>query len=106
MDEARIGQKGRNGHRWWPKGERAPGLADKRFVSTYLHAAVPPATDDAFVLVLPEANANTMDIVLDRFIACLVQNTHAPREGARGCRWEEPSTASKAGVFLFLGRLL
>ena len=22
MDEARIGQKGRNGHRWWPKGER------------------------------------------------------------------------------------
>ena len=29
MDEARIGQKRRNGHRWWPKGERAPGLADK-----------------------------------------------------------------------------
>jgi len=25
MDEARIGQKGCNGHRWWPKGERAPG---------------------------------------------------------------------------------
>jgi hypothetical protein len=34
MDEARIGQKGRKGHRWWPKGERAPGLADKRFVSS------------------------------------------------------------------------
>ena len=105
MDEARIGQKGRNGHRWWPKGERAPGFADERFVF-HLPLCVRPATDDAFALVLPEANANTMDIFLDRFIACLVQNTHAPREGARGCRWEEPSTASKAGVFLFLGRLL
>ena len=77
MDEARIGQKGRNGHRWWPKGERAPSLADKRIVSTYLYAAVWPTTDDAFALVLSEVNANTMDIFLDRFAACLAQNTHA-----------------------------
>jgi hypothetical protein len=34
-----------NGHRWWPKGERAPGLADKRFVSTYLYTAVQPTTE-------------------------------------------------------------
>ena len=60
MDEARIGQKGRNGRRWWPKGERAPGLADKRFVFTYPYTAVRPTTDDAFALVLPEVNANTM----------------------------------------------
>jgi len=33
------------------EGERAPGLADKRFVSTYLYAAVRPATDDAFALL-------------------------------------------------------
>jgi hypothetical protein len=45
---------------------RAPGLADKRFVSTYLCAAVRPATDDAVALVLPEVNANTMDVFLDR----------------------------------------
>ena len=77
MDEARIGQKGRNGHRWWPKGERAPGLADKHFVSTYLYAAVRPTTDDAFALVLPEVNANTMDVFIDRFAARLAQNTHA-----------------------------
>src|SRR2546421_639185 len=55
------------------EGERAPGLADKRFVSTYLYAAVRPATDDAFALVLPEV----MDVFLDRFAACLAQNTHA-----------------------------
>ncbi len=60
------------------KGERAPGLADKRFVSTYLYAAVRPATatDDAFALVLPEVNANTMDVFLDRS-AGRAQNTHA-----------------------------
>ena len=77
MDEARIGQKGRNGHRLWPKGEHAPGLADKRFVSTHPYTAVRPTTDDAFGLVLPEVNANTMDIFLNRFAACLAQNTHA-----------------------------
>ena len=55
------------------KGERAPGLADKRFVSTYLDAAVRLATDDAFALVLPEVNANTM---VDRS-AGRAQNTHA-----------------------------
>ena len=58
------------------EGERAPGLADKRFVSTYLDAAVRPATDDAFALVLPEVNANTMDVFLDRS-AGRAQNTHA-----------------------------
>jgi hypothetical protein len=74
------------------EGERAPGLADKRFVSTYLYAAVRPATatatDDAFALVLPEVNANTMDVFIDRFAACLAQNTHAvvllDQAGARG----------------------
>ena len=76
------------------EGERAPGLADKRFVSTYLYAAVRPATDDAFALVLPEVNANTIDVFIDRFAARLAQNNRrqraarssqmARREGARG----------------------
>src|SRR6266487_4644602 len=78
------------------EGERAPGLADKRFVSTYLYAAVRPATatDDAFALVLPEVNANTIDVFIDRFAARLAQNNPrhraarssrmARREGARG----------------------
>src|SRR6266403_377339 len=59
------------------EGERAPGLADKRFVSSYLYAAVRPATDDAFALVLPEVNANTMNVFLDRFAVCRARNTHA-----------------------------
>ena len=80
------------------EGERAPGLADKRLVSTYLYAAVRPATatDDAFALVLPEVNANTIDVFIDRFAARLAQNNPrhraarssrmARREGARGAR--------------------
>src|SRR6266849_340186 len=79
----------------WPKlkSERAPGLADKRFVSTYLYAAVRPTTDDAFALVLPEVNANTMDII-PRSLRRKPRAEHprhrarssrmARREGARG----------------------
>jgi Winged helix-turn helix len=40
MDEARVGQKGRTGHRWWIRGERPPGLGDRRFASAYIFAAV------------------------------------------------------------------
>lgn len=76
------------------EGERAPGLADKRFVSTYLYAAVRPTTDDAFALVLPEVNANTMAS------CCSIKPDGTARRRSR-CRWEEPSTASKACIFLF-----
>ena len=62
-DEAREGQKGRTGRRWFTRGERPPGRCDKRFLSTYIFAAVRPGTDDAFALVLPEQrpanNANS-----------------------------------------------
>jgi transposase len=48
MDEARVGQKGRTGHRWWMRGERPPGLCDKRFASADIFAAVRPATGQDF----------------------------------------------------------
>ena len=78
------------------EGERAPGLADKRFVSTYLYAAVRPATatDDAFALVLPEVNTNNHGHI-PRSLRRVPRAEHprhraarssrlAPREGARG----------------------
>ena len=40
QDEARIGQKGRVCHIWWKRGERPPGLCDKRFTFAYIFAAV------------------------------------------------------------------
>ena len=60
------------------EGERAPGLADKRFVSTYLDAAVRPAARRT-----PTPSC------------CSIKPDGTARRRSR-CRWEEPSTASKA----------
>lgn len=76
-DEAREGQKGRTGHRWFSRGKRPPGRCDKRFLSTYIFAAVRPGTDDGFALVLPEATAATMDLFLERFSETLPAGVHA-----------------------------
>src|SRR5438445_293646 len=67
QDEARVGQKGRAGHRWFARGQRPPGLCDKRFDSTYLFGAVRAGSDDAFALVLPEATTETMNLFLAGF---------------------------------------
>jgi len=77
MDEARVGQKGRTGHRWWLRGERPRGECDRRFVSTYLYGAVCPATGEDFALVLPEVSTAAMQAFLDRFAAALAPGTHA-----------------------------
>jgi hypothetical protein len=75
QDEARVGQKGRLCHRWWPKGQRATGLCDRRFESTYIFGAVAPETGDAFGLILPQANTSTM-------LACPLQTTPAAMRAA------------------------
>src|ERR687890_2235476 len=61
-DEARVGQKGRTCHRWYERGVRPPGLADKRFESLYLFAACRPGTDQAFALALPATSLVTMNL--------------------------------------------
>ena len=76
-DEAREGQKGRTGHRWFTRGERPPGRRDRRFLSTHIFAAVRPGTDDAFALVLPKANAEAMDLFLAQFSQTLPTGVHA-----------------------------
>ena len=76
-DEARIGQKGRTCHRWYQRGTRPPGLADKRFESLYLFAACRPGTDRAFALALPEATTASMGLFLERFAQELGPGVHA-----------------------------
>ncbi|HQS45864.1 MAG TPA: hypothetical protein PK706_05540 [Xanthobacteraceae bacterium] len=61
MGEARIGQKGRTGHRWWMRGQRPRGLCDRRFASAYIFAAVRPATGEEFALALPRVCTEAMD---------------------------------------------
>ncbi len=77
QDEARIGQKGRVCHRWYQRGVRPPGLADKRFESLYLFAACRPGTDEAFALALPEATTEAMGLFLAGFAEQLEPGTHA-----------------------------
>ena len=76
MDEARVGQKGRTTHRWWVRGERPPGLADRRFESAYVFAAVRPATGDDFALVLPRVSAKAMSTFLAEFARTVPDDMH------------------------------
>jgi len=71
---------------------RPPGRRDRRFLSTYIFAAVRPGHDDAFALVLPEATAVTMDLFLARFAETLPAGAHAAlmldQAGWHGCRFQ------------------
>jgi len=61
---------------WWKRGERPPGLCDRRFTFAYIFAAVEPGTDNAFALVLPYANTEAMQEFLDRFAATIGKDEH------------------------------
>lgn len=77
QDEARVGSKGRLCHRWWPKGQRAPGVCQQGYKWAYIFSAVRPASGEDFTLVLPAANAEVMQLFLDRFAATLADDVHA-----------------------------
>ena len=77
MDEARVGQKGRTGFRWWLRGERPRGLCDRRFEWAYLFGAARPATGGGFALVLPEVSTAAMQAFLDGFAAALAEDAQA-----------------------------
>ena len=64
-------------HRWWIKGQRPPGIADKRFASAYIFAAVRPATGEDFALVLPRVSTAAMSRFLADFAETLPEETHA-----------------------------
>ena len=64
-------------HRWFTRGRRPPGVADKRFTFAYIFAAVEPGTDNAFALVMPEVNTAAMQEFLNRFSKTLASDEHA-----------------------------
>ena len=64
-------------HIWWKRGERPPGLCDKRFTFAYIFAAVEPGTDNAFALVMPYADTAAMQVFLDRFSETIAPDEHA-----------------------------
>ena len=62
QDEARVGNKGRVCHRWWRRGERAPGTRQIGYQWAYIFSAVRPDTGDEVTLVMPSVNAKVMDL--------------------------------------------
>ena len=90
MDEARVGQKGRVGFRWWARGERPRGLRQLGYEWAHLFGAVRPATGDGFALVLPEVSAAAMQAFLDCFATGLA-------DGARAASsWTGPAGIARA----------
>jgi putative transposase len=61
---------------WWKRGERPPGLCDKRFTFAYIFAAVEPGTDNAFALVLPSVGTEAMQVFLDDFAKTIGPDEH------------------------------
>ena len=74
---ARLGQKGRTTHRGWLRGQRPPGLCNKRFASAYLFAAVEPATGTEGALILPAVSAAAMSRFLAERSAQIAPDAHA-----------------------------
>lgn len=58
------------------QGAAAAGLCDRRFDWTYIFAAVEPATDQGFALVLPVVSTVTMNLFLAEFAATLAPDEH------------------------------
>lgn len=77
MDEARVGQKGRNARVWYERGKRPIALTDKRFEWAYIYAAVRPGTDDAFAFVMPLVSTEAMAAFLEEFSKSLPDGVHA-----------------------------
>jgi hypothetical protein len=73
----RFGQKGRVCHRWFTRGQRAPGLYDQRYTWAHLFAAVRPATGASVALVLPRVSTEAMQLFLDHFSTTLAPDEHA-----------------------------
>ncbi len=76
-DEARVGPKGRTGHRRWVRGERPRGLRRIGYERASLFGAVRPATGEGFALVLPEASTAAAAAFLQRSAATRGPDAHA-----------------------------
>lgn len=64
-------------HIWWKRGERPPGLCDKRFTFAYIFAAAEPGSDNAFALVMPYADTAATQDFLDCFSKTIAGDEHA-----------------------------
>jgi transposase len=77
QDEARIGQQGALARVWAERGSRPTAPKDRRYAWAYLFGAVCPARGVGAGLVLPAANARTMNLHLAEISGQVAPGAHA-----------------------------
>ena len=68
-------------------------MCDQRYISAYIYAAIEPGTDNAFALILPDANAAGMQAFLDGFAETIGSCEHVVLV-LDGAGWHSTKTLS------------
>ena len=77
QDEARVGQKGTLAYVWARQGTRPRAVQDTRYVSAYLFGAVCPQRGVGAGLVMPHANAESLNDHLTEIARTIAPGAHA-----------------------------
>jgi len=77
QDEARVGQQGTLTRIWAERGSRPPAPRDQRYDWAYLFGAVCPARGTGAGLVLPDVNAEAMNLHLAEIERHVALDSHA-----------------------------
>ena len=77
QDEARIGQQGSLTYIWAEQGTRPAAPRDQRYDWAYIFGAICPARGAGAALVLPEANAEAMNLHLVEISRHVTAGAHA-----------------------------
>jgi len=89
QDEARVGQQGSLTHIWAGQGSRPAAPRDQRYDWAYIFGAVCPARGVGAALVLPEANAEAMNLHLAEISRQVSPGAHAVVV-LDGAGWHQP----------------
>mgnify|MGYP003429848613 FL=1 len=76
QDESRFGQQGSTTRIWAKTGTRPRKVKQQQFISTYIYGAVCARDGNAFGLVLPYTNTQSMQLFLDELSKYAPQNRH------------------------------
>lgn len=76
QDESRVGQQGSTTRIWAKRGTRPRKVRQQQFIATYIYGAVCAQTGEAFGLVLPYTNTDSMQLFLDELSRQAKDNRH------------------------------
>ena len=76
-DEARFGQQGTITRVWAPKGARPRAVRQTRYTFLFVLVAVCVSTGEASALIMPELNAEVVNLFLEQFARELPVGVHA-----------------------------